>query len=45
MGDAPLQGMRNIPYEPRLHPRTQLPVLYTLTAAILALLLFVLLRS
>jgi hypothetical protein len=33
------------PYPPRLHPRASLPVLWTLAAAVLAILLFILLRS
>jgi hypothetical protein len=33
------------PYRPRLLPRTSLPVLWTLAAAILVLLLIILLRS
>ncbi|MDQ3337419.1 MAG: hypothetical protein M4D80_19835 [Myxococcota bacterium] len=50
MADAPLAGMANIPYDqepypPRLSPRASLPVLWTMAAAVLALLLFILLRS
>jgi hypothetical protein len=33
------------PYQPRLHPRASLPVLWIAAAAVLALLLFVILRS
>jgi len=33
------------PYPPRRSPRESLPVLYTLAAAFLAILLFILLRS
>lgn len=48
--DAPLRCMANIsykdePYPPRLHPRASIPVLWTLAAAVLAILLFIILRS
>jgi hypothetical protein len=33
------------PYPPRLHPRASMPVLWTLAAAVLAILLFIILRS
>ncbi len=36
---------REEPYPPRLHPRSSLPVLWIAAAAMLALLLFILLRS
>ena len=50
MSDAARQCMANIPYEtepyrPRMHPRASLPVLWTLAAAVLAILLFIILRS
>ncbi|MBA3820171.1 MAG: hypothetical protein H0X17_14855 [Deltaproteobacteria bacterium] len=32
-------------YRPRLHPRASLPVLWLLAAAVLAILLFIVLRS
>jgi hypothetical protein len=35
---------RNIPYESRMHPRASMPVLWIAAAAVLALLLFALLR-
>ncbi len=33
------------PYPPRMHPRTSLPILWIAAAAMLALLLFIVLRS
>jgi hypothetical protein len=36
---------RNIPYEPRLRPQASIPVLVLMAAAVLAILLFMILRS
>lgn len=33
------------PYRPRMRPQASLPVLWTLAAAVLAILLFIILRS